>query len=430
MSSATTLTFLSLGNPTGLKFIVEHGGLRAIFDFGREHAPGRALFSLGLVPRPGRELADELAVGIAPKLSGVYDAWDGRTAVFLSHLHLDHSGLVHHLHPDVPLYYPAAMEPLRAAVEGSGYLPWRRPPGTQVADGATVGGGELSVQFLAVDHDLPGASGFLVRTPELALAFTGDHRWHGSHPELTAAFAQAARGADVLVQEGVTLGAPPPGATPLSEHQVWAGFERLLLERTSGLVIVNAYPMNRERVAAFAAACERHGRRFLMEAQAAQIAGYPGVLTDPGGVAADPAGHCLQLGFGGLPSLIDLQPPPGSVYVHSDGAPMGPFDPAWTVMEAWLARFGLEFVGLGSTGHSWPEDIVRMVQAVRPGLVVPVHSRSPEALEVPGVPRLLAEPQRPYAAAELKALARQLFARAAGPTPSAHGGDPAPSGRT
>lgn len=412
MSSETLLTFLSLGNPTGLKFAVERGGRRALFDFGREHAPGRALFSMGVEPRAGRELEDELAVGAAPALEGVYDGWDGRTAVFISHLHLDHTGLVHHLHPDVPIYYPAAMEEIRAAADRTGYLPWRSPAGTTVPDRATVLGGEIAVQFVAVDHDLPGATGFLIRTPDLSIAFGGDHRWHGVRPELTAAYAEAARGADVLIQEGVNLGlAPPPDEgdgpppPPPSERTVWAGFETLL-ERTPGLVVVNTYGMNRERAAAFAEAAQRRGRVFQMEPVWAEIAGHPDVWTDPAEAAAEPSRYCLQLSFENLPRLIDLDPPPGSAYVHSNGTPLGPYDPTWQVMEAWVARFGLELVRLSCSGHSYPQDIVRMVETVRPGVVLPVHSRLPEALEVPGTPRLLPEAGRPYTASELKAAVR------------------------
>src|ERR1700737_1608293 len=118
-STSTLLTFLHTGNPTGLKFLVEHGEARCLFDFGREHAPGRALFTFGLEPRPGREVSDLVAVGAAPPLQGVYagDRWDGRTHVFISHMHLDHTGLIGLLGPDVPLYYPALMEPVRAAAD-------------------------------------------------------------------------------------------------------------------------------------------------------------------------------------------------------------------------------------------------------------------------------------------------------------------------
>lgn len=393
MTAATTLlTFLHTGNPTGLKFLVECGDARCLFDFGPEHAPGRAPFSLGLAPRAGRELADLVAVGAAPALTGVYagDPWDGSTHVFITHMHLDHTGLVPMLGPDVPLYFPAAMESVRAAADRSGYLSWRRPTGSAVADRKVIGVGPIRVRFVAVDHDLPGATGFLVETPDASIAFTGDHRWHGLHPELTEAFAESARGADLLIQEGVSLGWGPLEGDPpvLSEAEAIAELRRAL-DEAPGLVIVNCYGMNRERVAGLAAACKSAGRRLGMEPQMAAMAGWPDVLPPSETVRDDPQGHCLQLGFESLPLLIDLRPPTGSVWIQSGGAPMGPFDPAQTVLEAWAARFGLEIRTITSSGHSRPDDIVRMVTTVRPKLVVPVHSRAPEMLQVPGTPSFL-----------------------------------------
>src|SRR5258708_30167515 len=96
-STSTLLTFLHTGNPTGLKFVVEHGDARCLFDFGREHAPGRAYFSWGLQPRPARERTDLVAMGVAPPLQGVYDgdAWDCRTHGFITHMHPDHTDLSH-----------------------------------------------------------------------------------------------------------------------------------------------------------------------------------------------------------------------------------------------------------------------------------------------------------------------------------------------
>lgn len=409
-SARTALTFLHTGNPTGLKFCVEHGEARAIFDFGREHAPGRAPFSLGLSPRPGRELADLLRVGEAQPIAGVYagDEWDGRTSVFISHMHLDHTGLVPHLGPAVPLYFPDGMEEVRRAAASSGYLRWRDPPGLRVADRATVRVGELSVRFVAVDHDVPGSSGFLITTPELSIAFTGDHRWHGLHPETTAAFADEVRGADVLIQECVSLGPSPPDVQltpPPDEAEV---IRRLCeaVARASGLVIVNCYGMNRERVAGLAAGCAEAGRRLLMEPEMAALAGWPGVIgADPdalGEIRGNPRGHCLQLGFQSLPMLIDLDPPIGSKYVHSGGTPLGVYDPAYPVMEAWVARFKLDFEVINTSGHSRPDDIASMVARVAPGLVLPVHSRAPEALRVPGIPSLLPQPGVRYAAGELR----------------------------
>ncbi|GAC1657363.1 MAG: MBL fold metallo-hydrolase [Candidatus Dormibacteraceae bacterium] len=394
MSNPTRLRFIHTGNPTGLKFAVEHGDARCLFDFGREHAPGRAAFSIGLEPRPGRELADLLALGEAPPLDGVYagQPWDGRTHLFLTHMHLDHVGLLPFLGPDVPLYFPDGMEDLRQAVDASGYLRWRRPPGFRVADGLTVPVGPISVRFAAVDHDLPGATGFIITTPDCTIAFTGDHRWHGLHPEKTAAFADLARGADLLIQEGVALGyvAPDPSPVERSEADVIAELGQAVAE-APGLVIINCYGMNRERVAGLAAGCAAAGRKLLMEPQTAAIAGWPGVLGDLDAIRADPRGHCLQLGYEGLPRLIDIQPAPGTLYIHSGGVPLGRYDPSWGVMEAWIAHFRLELRFINTSGHSRPADIERMVRTVAPRAVLPVHSLAPEALQVPGVPSFIPE---------------------------------------
>jgi ribonuclease J len=398
--ATTVLTFLATGNPTGLKFIVEHGPDRALFDFGREHAPGRAPFSLGLQPRPGRELEDLVALGEAPRLDGVYGDWDGRTSVFISHLHLDHTSLVRFLAPEVPLYYPAEMEDLRSACVGSGYLVWRQPAGTPVPDRGKVVCGEMEVEFVAVDHDLPGASGFLIRTPDVTLAYTGDHRRHGAHPELTARFVEAARGTDVLIHECVSLGVPRDEGDRLAEAEVSDGFADLLI-RVRGLVVVNLYPMNRDRVEALAAVARAAGRRFLLEPQAAAIAGWPEVLSDVDAVTRDPSRHCVQLDFSSLPTLIDLRPPPGSVWIQSGGTPLGPFDPAVGVLDAWLQRFELDRLKMGSSGHSFPADLTRTVTEIAPGVVLPVHSRAPQLLVSGGVPQLVPVALRPYTAGEL-----------------------------
>jgi ribonuclease J len=407
-AARSSLTFLNLGSPTGLKFTIETGDRRAIFDFGIEHAPGRALFSMGLEPRPGRELADLTAAGMAPGIQGVYDAWDGRTAVFISHLHLDHSGLVRFLHQDVPLYYPSGMEDLRKAAHRSGFAPWRDNPGTAIPNRDRVDMGGMEVEFVPVDHDLPGATGFLVRTPDLTIAYTGDHRWHGLRPGLTAAFAEAAKGVDVLIQEGVMLGTdvaePGPDAPPpfpqLTEADVITEFDRIM-DRYPGLVVVNLYPMNRDRVAGLGGACRRHGRQLLMDARAAAVAGWDGVLGDTSPVAATPDKYCVVMDFEMMPLLIDFRPPRGSAYVHSNGTPLGPFDPTWPLVEAWTERFRMELVRLPSTGHSRVDDIKRMVATIEPRVVLPVHSRAPELLVVDGIPTVLPEIWRPYTASDL-----------------------------
>jgi ribonuclease J len=273
-----------------------------------------------------------------------------------------------------------------------------------VADGDTIAVGPIRVRFVAVDHDVPGSTGFLIETPEATIAFTGDHRWHGLHPEITDAFAATARGADLLIQEGVSLGhVPVEGAPPqLSEAEAIAQLG-LAVAEAPGLVIVNCYGMNRERVAGLAAGCAAAGRRLLMEPEMAAMAGWSDVLDSIEAVRDDPRGHCLQLSFKSLPLLIDLKPPAGSLWIQSGGAPMGSYDPALPVLEAWVARFGLELRTITSSGHSSPENVARMVATVRPKVVLPVHSTAPETLVVPGIASFLPQAGVTYRIVDLLA---------------------------
>src|SRR5579859_2049280 len=326
----TLLTFLHTGNPTGLKFTIEHGDARVMIDCGIEHAPGRMPFAAGLQPRAGREIEDLMAVGAAPNISGVFGEWDRRTSVFISHIHLDHTGLVQYVGPDVPLFYPAEMEPVRLFMVEHGLGRWRDKPGTPTADRTVVAVGDISVQFVAVDHDAPGSTGFLIRTPDISFAFTGDTRWHGLHPELTAAFVDAARGVDVLIQESVTLGFTTEQSTQLSESEAIDEIGRTI-SACRGLVVINQYPLNFERVLGVARVCAANDRLVLTAGE-----------DDLQRAIEHPERACVSMPFSELPTLIDLKPPKGSVYIHSNGPPLGQYDPAWPVMLTWVERFGLE----------------------------------------------------------------------------------------
>src|SRR2546423_12290561 len=70
MNDTTGLTFLNLGDPTGLKFVIEHGATRLLFAMGIEHAPGAMPFSLGLEPPPGRQPQVNQAGGEGPRGGG------------------------------------------------------------------------------------------------------------------------------------------------------------------------------------------------------------------------------------------------------------------------------------------------------------------------------------------------------------------------
>lgn len=396
------------------KVVVEQDGWRVLLDMGAD-IPGRE----GLVRSPlrlpaGSELRARLLLGEAPPIehlyrsdavegTGVAAGDDGRSALFISHCHIDHVGLLGWVDPAVPIY--AAEETVRMldVLEAAGQgLEGGRVPVRPLAEGESMAVGPLVVERYRVDHDVPGASGYLVHTEDGVVAYPGDLRLHGRHPELSERFAERARGAAVLLMEGTTLsGDPRQPVRP--ESQVDAAFDEEL-GRASGLALLSVYPRDIERLAAFTAIAARRGRRILWPPATAAFLRAWGLedireLDDEtlDEVRQEPSRFVVQLAANELGTLLDLPVGPGSVFLHANGEPLGPFQAGWDLLHQWLARLQVPFTVIGSSGHATPHDLHRIVEIVQPSVVYPIHTADPyRLLPPPGTLRVLAEYGRWY----------------------------------
>ena len=414
--TAVRLRFLGgVGVIGSTKILVEQDGWRVLLDLGNDIPSSADLLRYPALARPERAIADRLRLGVAPALDHLYRAdaldgtglaggSDGHTAVFISHAHIDHVGLAGWVDPGVPVY--AAVETVRVlaalAEAGSGLEGGRRQI-HPLEHGETVQVGPFEVTCLSVDHDVPGAAGYLVATADGTLAYTGDLRLHGRRPELSESFAAAARGARLLVTEGTMLAASFGSSFP-SEADVDAALAAALRE-TPGLVVVSLYPRNTERVAALLRIAGTSGRRVIWPTAMGRFLrayGLEGVITwddapSLGAIRAEPGRFVVQLGIDEIPRLLDLPLGPGALFVHSNGEPLGTFDPNWAVLEDWLSFLHLPMRSIGSAGHATPQDLDRLVRLAAPKVVVPIHTSEPYRLmPPPGTVRVLAERGREY----------------------------------
>lgn len=442
----TTVTVLA-GERTigGTQIVVEDGGARLLFDCGLAFSPATDPFAY-VAHRPATRLADLIRLGLAPHVPGLYlpslvaglaadlPPSDRPLAVALSHSHLDHTHLAGLVDPSVPVYAsPATARIVRMLGEvGASTAPMNRPM-TEVRPGASFEVGPMRVRLLPVDHDVCGASGLLVETSNGVIAYPGDFRLHGRHPEASLAFARAAREARarVIILEGTRLFPPPEnGAPPIVERveddvpitvaeAIRAHHDRL------GLILLT--PENGERVEAIAGAVADMGRLFVLDVEGLAFAtaalGRP--LAMPHGVyvpstlqgnltptlraaieaaptvvraedlVAGPHRFLLRLSFHHFADLLEILPSrQGGVLITSNGVPLGPFDPAYAHMEWWAETFGFELVDAGSTGHAAPRDLALMASQSGAPRVMAIHSRFPELMPVP--PDRLLLPQRGY----------------------------------
>lgn len=438
----TTVTVLA-GERTigGTQIVVEEDGARLLFDCGIAFQPARNPFTY-VQRRPDRTLADLMALGIAPYVPGLYGsqvsavspaylpAATGPLAVALSHSHLDHSHLTRFVDPDVPVHASAPtasiLQALGETAASLGRL--ERPITVPTQDRFTIGA--MRVTMVPVDHDVGGARAMLIDTSAGTIAYSGDLRLHGAHPERTLDFVAAAREAEVrlLILEGTRL-APPPGPdeAPLplydrAEAQVAPDIVGALAAAVGRLGVVLLTPENGERVEAVAAAVHAAGRLLVLDVESAALAtaalghapvsphavyvptAYRDVLERGAGLTpalaaalagaerlvaredmtSDPGAFLLQLSFQHFADLLDLAPGcAGGLIFSANGPPLGRFDPAWQGLEWWAAFLDMRIVEVGSTGHAAPRDLALIAAHSGAPVVLSLHSHHPELMPVP-----------------------------------------------
>ncbi|MFC0212715.1 MBL fold metallo-hydrolase [Paenibacillus chartarius] len=374
---------------------------------------------------------------------------DARTAVFISHLHYDHMLGIGLIPEHIPVYMSRMsrrlyrrLHKIGEGVAGSRHRFQAMPGGLQ-----PVRIGAIEVTALPVDHDILGACAFHIRTPDGTILYTGDLRFHGNHPEWTEAMMAKAKelGADILIIEGTMLNLPNDDGLPVDvkpadlapSRELPEGWTRepdmpgLVANRllaANGLALVNTAPRNVERLVSMAEAARQAGRMAVFEPESAYLlhtmtacrdflvyesdttsrllaAGKaPGwlrktairsVLINAAGVNRSPSRYLLQNTYGNLLELLDLDTS-GGIYVHSDGVPLGSFDPTYGKLLAFLESLGLPFAAVRCSGHAPAENLKYIADMIDPPTLVPLHSFHPELLLPKSGVQLLPEYGRTY----------------------------------
>lgn len=421
----TKVTFYSgMRTIGGTVIAIEHKDHRLIFDFGYVV---NSIFDDVLSPRPGSLVTDALRLKALPLVDGIFSKDDlgdfdlgsyeedhRETAFFISHMHLDHMASIGLLAPEIPIYVSAHSKKLYEGlvVAGDGQ-PGYKPNLIDKAFNQPFMIGEMKVSLIAIDHDVVGASGLKVETPEGSIVYTGDYRFHGHFPEKMDGFIAATTGSDVLITEGVTVSfveedrvLEPIKENPeasRNEYQLIEALASLCKER-KGLLCLNLYNRNIHRIEGVLDMVKEVGRTFVLDDSTAKLINYychrqdyKILDTDISieDINANPDKFILQTTYKTTMRLMDLNLEDG-LYIHSNGVPLGDFDPSYKRVLALLETLGLEFMAMPCGGHAHPDQLQYMVQAINPKTLVPYHSFAPEKLEVPGKAQVLPEAYSSY----------------------------------
>ena len=415
----------------GNKILIEDGPDRILFDFGPSFSPRAEEYYVDyLQPRSASKAKDLLEFDLIPRLPGLYAKealGDGDLAytppevhgIFVSHAHADHAGYLELVDPTIPVHVGEGTRTLLSAIEKSTRMKYGDHAWHVFADRTPIRVGGIEVVPYPVDHSIPFAYGFIVRTREGSLAYTGDFRHHGPRAADTHAFfaAVAKEKVDALLIEGTRAGPDP--RRNLSEAGVRSGVDRVLMERPE-LALACTYPRDIDRLRTLYAAAVAADRDLVVSVRTALLLSEvaprfpPGEIPVPGRspglrvharkkrvsylwerpfleealpseeVRGRGRKFLLALDLAHFPELIDLRPPKGSPFIHSMSEPFSEDDVDDRVMHNWLDHFGLEFHQMHASGHASGSELLELIRATGARAVYPIHTEHPEAFEKAG----------------------------------------------
>jgi len=425
-----TLTFYGgVGEIGGNKILVEDRDARIWLDMGSTFDFGGEYFVEYLGPRTRFGLRDYFALDLLPKFPGLYsEAWlEGSgfpytppefSAVCVSHIHMDHTNHLRYVDRAIPVYLGAGTKTILDSWETTARMDFEDHDYRPFRTGAHADVDGVEIEPIHVDHSVPAAYGFLLHTSEGTVVYTGDLRQHGPHAEMTRDFIEAAASAKplALVTEGTRVAPKDPRAN-LSEALVREKSLATAKRAKGKLVTATFYPRDVDRMRTFLEVAKASGRRFVLQSKAAHLLmalgqdpriQVPDVLRDPDVLVYDrqldrqdawerdlfsrlgdrvitgedvrrnQADLLVQLDFTTLPELIDIQPIPGSAFIHSKSEPIEEDDEVEATLRNWIRHFRMRRYQYHASGHLSEAEVIEMVRTIRPKVVFPVHTEYPQ----------------------------------------------------
>jgi ribonuclease J len=336
-------------------------------------------------------------------------------AVVLSHSHLDHYGLSGMLPQGVPVYCGKAsaelmqitgqISPDKAQpLELKFFKAWKQ---FQV--------GAFSITPYLMDHSAFDAYGFLVSDGDKSLFYTGDFRGHGRKAKLLERLIQKPPKANALLMEGTLVGERSNELT-VAEEELEKEFIRVI-EETAGIILITTSSQNIDRIVTIFRAVVKTGRKLIIDFYTAEILErlkkfaklpqaswanirvcYPQLLARwfeqlgldeilvrhrKNGInwsrIREIEGNAVMLIRAGflydLKKFLSLE---NATWIYSLWP--GYFERSTSLrnLRSYLKNKGVRYEYLHTSGHATLEDLKKLVDAMTPEMVIPIHSFHPE----------------------------------------------------
>lgn len=333
----------------------------------------------------GAELDEETASPLV--IEGVTVGDSRCDAIFFTHYHEDHMGLMDTVNPDISLYMGKASKEIQTRLNNR----TRKFPAELVERirafeaPQTVMIGDIAVTPLFVDHSAYDAHMFLIEADGKRVLHTGDFRSHGFRGKgLLPTLRKYVGKVDVLICEGTTLSRPD--YSHVSEQELRSQIKTVLVENKYAFVLCSS--TNFDRIASVCSVmpkekyCICDDYQYEMIQYLRQTAGVKSALYACDGI--------LRYGR----NLDERMAEKGFCMFVRSGNPfhrqiMERFPDAVVIYSMWKGYleqpdmqtllWGFPRIDLHTSGHADGETIRMVIDAVDPGCIVPIHTEKPDA---------------------------------------------------
>ena len=392
---------------------------RIILDVGMPlfKSPGEPYDTGALKKKSKQELLDS---GILPKVSGLFVDGPQPDAILLSHAHEDHTGLLLHSAPEIPIYTSVGTSKMMMAGAKFALQPvLPRERFRELRSGAPVQIGDLTVTAYSVDHSIYGAQAFLIEAGEKKILYSGDLRMHGRKPGMHRSLIEsvASRSIDVLLMEGTHIG--HSGYKGANEYQLEEEITGLI-KSAPGITLASFSPQHVDRLVGFLRATRKAGKVFVADAYCAFVMHliasetfvprpeatewikvfFPKFfvesyerkklknhfrLMSPARIGMDeirsnPSKYVMLFrpnmadsDFGGiLPNAARCLYSRWSGYLDQ---------PEWKTTKSKLEELGGDLIEVHTSGHIYADDIIDFVGQIKAKSVIPIHTFEAERFQ-------------------------------------------------
>jgi len=421
----------------GNKILLEVSKTKIFLDFGEPFNRGDGIyFGFEYVsPREKLGLKDYFEFDLIPDLEGLYAKEELKftnlkytnpkfDAILISHIHADHFGDVADVDPKIPVYLGYGANRLND-VFNEIYPSFKTEHNGNIVE--IKSGNKFKIKNVEVipvhmDHSVPGAYGFIIKTEEGNIAYTGDYRFHGFKPDLTEDFIKVAKKekTKILITEGTRVKKQIDKRfdNKINEQDVENKFYEAI-KKSNGSTFVNFSFRNIDRVRSLYNAAVRAGKIlvanpgffYTIDCAREIIDDLPKVKNNPNIRVFKKDGDIEEykktreyakpyleksvdykwirkhlndvvmfLTASELSQLIDIKPKKGMyVFSMSEHYLEGEDNEEYrNCLEYWLDHFGLDFAQIHCSGHAGEDGIKRMINEIEPQIVIPVHTEAAE----------------------------------------------------